>query len=289
MRSPKSPTPNQRGSKVRARANLTSYYRSANETGRPSPFRPKPSAHPARRILFGAADIILAIVLVAGLIYSLLVNSSPQIKVTDQTYHSLAEYRSQITPLLGGVQNRNKLTFNEPQVVGRIQSRFPEVQSAHVELPFFSERAVVWLNISAPELLLGNPSGSYIIDSQGTAVARPAQLPNLKNLVILTDQSGYNSQVGKQVLSSEAVSFIMYVADQAKSSGVKISSLTLPPLAQEFDLRAAGQPYFVKFYLGGDAKLQVGQYLAARSQFNRSGQGPAEYLDVRVPGKIFYK
>jgi hypothetical protein len=289
MRSSKSPTPNQRGTKLRSRTNLTSYYRSASESGRPSPFKPKPAKTAGRKILFGVADVTLAIVLVVGLVYSLLVSSSPQVKATSQIYHSPAEYREQIARFFSGIQNHNKLTFNESQIVERIQHRFPEVQSAHIELPFFSEQPVVWLDIAAPQLLLSNPSGSYVIDSQGTAVAKPSQLPQLKNLVPLSDQTGYNSQIGQQVLSSQEVAFIMDVTEQARGSGVKIDSLTLPPLAQEIDLRAAGQNYFVKFFLGGDAKLQVGQYLAARNQFSKSGQGPAEYLDVRVPGKIFYK
>jgi hypothetical protein len=63
----------------------------------------------------------------------------------------------------------------------------------------------------------------------------------------------------------------------------------LPPKAQELDLRASDQSYYVKFYLGGDAMIQTGQYLAARQKFAQTKQQPGEYLDVRVSGKIFYK
>jgi hypothetical protein len=34
---------------------------------------------------------------------------------------------------------------------------------------------------------------------------------------------------------------------------------------------------------------QAGQFLATRNQFNDTNTQPAEYLDVRVPGKVFYK
>jgi hypothetical protein len=70
---------------------------------------------------------------------------------------------------------------------------------------------------------------------------------------------------------------------------VSVSSLTLPKTAQELDLRTKDRPYYVKFYLGGDALLQAGQFLATRRQFDTSNTQPAEYLDVRVEGKIFYK
>jgi hypothetical protein len=75
---------------------------------------------------------------------------------------------------------------------------------------------------------------------------------------------------------------------QTRRAGVPIKSLTFPPLAQELDLATEDQPYFVKFYLGGDPLVQAGTFLAARHQFS-SGVKPSVYLDVRVPGKIFYK
>jgi hypothetical protein len=70
---------------------------------------------------------------------------------------------------------------------------------------------------------------------------------------------------------------------------VSIKSLTLPKSVQELDLHTSDRTYFVKFYLGGDALQQTGQFLAARHQFDITNSQPAEYLDVRVAGKIFYK
>jgi hypothetical protein len=70
---------------------------------------------------------------------------------------------------------------------------------------------------------------------------------------------------------------------------VTITSLSLPSKPSELDLRTKDRPYFVKFYMGGDALTQAGQFLAARAQFDRQNHQPADYLDVRVAGKIFYK
>jgi hypothetical protein len=63
----------------------------------------------------------------------------------------------------------------------------------------------------------------------------------------------------------------------------------LPSTAEELDIHTPDRPYYVKFYLAGDALLQTGQYLASRHQFDTTNSQPAEYLDVRIPGKIFYK
>jgi cell division septal protein FtsQ len=281
--------PSARVSKTYKRAPLTSYYRSNNEPGKASPFKKRQPKTNRRKLLFGALDIILIILLVFGLVYSLMLKAQPKISATDLSYHPLSVYTSQITPFFNSISDHNKITFNEGAVAASIQKQFPEVQTVRVELPFFSETPIVWLTISPPVFNLQSGGRSFIVDSQGIVVAKTTDLPKLKNLVNLTDQSGYPAVLGKQVLSSSSVDFINTVIKQAQHAKVPISTLSLPPLAQELDLRTSDAPYYVKFYLGGDALTQSGQFLASRQKFNQTHQAPSEYLDVRVSGKIFYK
>jgi hypothetical protein len=268
---------------------MTSYYSSAKDSAAPSPFRKRQPKTDKRAIIFNIADLILLAILLIGLVYSLLLRPAPQVKVDNSPYHSSAAYQSEIAPLFKGFKNSNKLTFDEASVVNAIQRKFPEVHNARIELPFFSEKPVVWLDISAPAFMLVNDRSSLLIDDQGTAVAKSADFPNIKNQITVQDQTGLNVSVGQQVLSSYGVALIGIVITQAKQAHVPIASLSLPPRAQELDLKTSDQPYFVKFYLGGDALSQTGQFLAARHQFAKNGQTPSQYLDVRVPGKIFYK
>ncbi|MBX4197408.1 hypothetical protein KW801_02530 [Candidatus Saccharibacteria bacterium] len=278
-----------RGQKAYNRRPLTTYYRSKNQSESASPFKKKTAPRRGRKILFGAADILLIILLLAGLVYSLLLSAQPKLIVRDKSYHSAAAYQKAIEPMFSSLANRNKLSFNENALIKQIQTQFPEVQSARVELPFFSQKPTVWLNISKPAFNLTSGSNSFVIDSAGLAVAKTQELPELKSLVSLNDQSGFPIGLGKQVLASEAVDFINKVIAQSKRAKVPISTLTLPTAAQELDLRTADAPYFVKFYLGGDALTQTGQFLAARQKLSQSGQTPSQYLDVRIAGKIFYK
>jgi hypothetical protein len=90
-------------------------------------------------------------------------------------------------------------------------------------------------------------------------------------------------------LSAIDIAFIKAILVHCAKTGIKVDSLTLPTIAQEVDLRTKDRPYFVKFYLGGDSATQIGQFLAARHNFDQTGSQPGEYLDVRVNGKIFYK
>jgi hypothetical protein len=108
-------------------------------------------------------------------------------------------------------------------------------------------------------------------------------------LTEVTDQSGFSANAGQQVMSADSVKFVNALVAQLKHANVPISEIILPPLAQELNLKISDRPYYVKFYLGGDVLQQTGQFLATRKQFSQTNTQPAEYLDVRVPGKIFYK
>ena len=277
------------GQKNYSRRPINAYYRSKEPAAAASPFKKRAQARHGRKVLFGAADIILLAAVLSGLVYSLILNPQPKLKISDSSYRTAAAYQQGIDPLFSSLKNRNKLSFDETKITAQIQAKYPEVQSVQVELPFFSQKPVVWLNISKPAFNLKNGETELIVDSAGLAVAKAQDLPKLRNLVSLNDQSGYSAALGKQVIDSQAVQFINSVIKQVKRANVPLSSLALPAAAQEMDLRTSDASYYVKFYLGGDALTQTGQFLAARQKFSKSGPPPAEYLDVRVNGKIFYK
>lgn len=284
----KSIEPKARAGRNVSRAPITAYYRSKAQPGAASPFKSKQPKKNYRKWVLGVADIVLIILLLAGLIYSLLLKPVPKVTATNLSYHPAQVYSSAVAKSFSGLKNSNKISFDEPAVIKNIQKQFPEVEAVHIELPFFSQEARVRLVVSPPAFKLASGTQSLIIDSSGLAVARSSDLPAF-NLLSLTDQSGFEAGIGKQVLSSQSVEFIRMVIAQSRRAKVPIASMTLPALAQEVDLRTADQPYYVKFYLDGDALNQTGQFLAARQQFTATHQQPSQYLDVRVSGKIFYK
>lgn len=267
------------------------YYRSGSPRTSTSPFVKKTpkTTDRARKFLIRALDILIIIIILFGLVYSLLVKASPRIILNDSTYHSIAEYRTAATKFFGAFKNHNKITLDEQGVVAALQKQFPEIANASVELPLFSQTPIVHLVIAKPSFFLTSRGTDYVINSQGVATSEAKNAPQIKNLTTLIDQSGFTTVVGKQVLSAENVGFIKSVLQQAVRAKVPIKALILPARAQELDLQTTDHGYFVKFYLGGDANLQSGQFLAARHRFDKTRQQPSQYLDVRVPGKIFYK
>ena len=277
----------ERGSRSYNRTPVTTYY-TADKAGR-SPFQNRPAKKNPSRYLFGIADLILIVVLIAALVYSLILIPEPAVIASSQAYRSSSQYASLLKSDFSGLSNKNKISFNETAVVNRIQQQFPEVSAARVELPFFSEQPKVRLLISPPAFKIKSSGKIYIVDEQGVVVTDQYGQSRFANLPIVEDQSGFRATVGKPVLSSAAAGFIGSVIKQCRRAKVPLAIMTLPPIPQEFNLRTNDEPYYVKFYLGGDPNIQSGQFLAARQKFSQAHITPAQYLDVRVAGKIFYK
>jgi cell division septal protein FtsQ len=267
------------------------FYRSAKaDSDAGSPFKNKQAPSSKLRIfILSFFNWLMVALLLILLAYSLIIKPSAKVEPSSQIFHTSDNYTAATNKILRGLKYSNKVTFNENSLIDKLQEQFPEIVSARVELPIFAQTPVVHLKVANASFVLSSNSQTYIIDSEGVAVAKASDYPNAQKLIVVDDQSGFNVGVGKQVMSAGAVNFINTLAKQSERSKVAISSLTLPRLAQELDLRTIDRPYYVKFYLGGDVYLQAGQFLSSRKQFDDSSSQPAEYLDVRIPGKIFFK
>lgn len=266
---------------------VNTYYRSESKAA-DSPFVKKPPKRPARKFVLGFLDVLVLAALLVILFYALALKPDPAIEANDFSYHSKAAYSAAASAQFSRFKNHNKVTFDESAVVKSLQTKFPEITAVQVELPFFSEQPVLRLTIAKPDFVLDSPESSLVVDSAGVAVAPVADV-NVKGLPVINDNSGYIAKAGSQALSSDSASFINTLIAQCKHAKVPIASLTLPAAPQELQLRTKDSAYYVKFYLGGNVMQETGQYLAARAHFTQTHQPPAEYLDVRVPGKIFYK
>ena len=264
------------------------YYRSSSQNASPSASK-KGKAVTIKTRLGHLIDWLVIGFVIVGLAYTLLVKPEPKVIMTSQAYHPEQTYRRAAISSLQSWRNHNKVTFDQSGLIKDLQNQFPEVERIDLELPLFSQRPLLRLNVSEPAIVLKSGSETYIVSSSGKAITNQANLSKNPKLVIVEDQSGFKSTISTQVMSAEEVNFITALQKQLAASRIPVRSLVLPAAAKELHLLTTDQPYFVKFYLGGDPAVQAGQLAAARQKFSTSGKHPSRYLDVRVEGKIFYK
>ncbi len=266
------------------------YYKASNKLSSVSPFQRKSSTAPPRRRIFKrAVNVLIALLIGFGLIYSLMIKPQPNVALNDSSYHQVSDYKAAAKSALKAWRNHNKLTLDEKGISSAMKRQFPEIDSLSLKVPIFGQVPTFKLNIAVPTFNLSSNNNLYVVGSNGVVVARAAQLSGASKLPTVIDASGFEAETGKQVLGTEAIAFITSLLAQCHRANVQVQSLSLPPAAQELDLRAVDAAYFVKFNVGGDATLQAGQYLAAKHKFDSDGDQPSQYLDVRIAGKNYYK
>jgi hypothetical protein len=211
-----------------------------------------------------------------------------QYLLRSQTEYTLAAQDA----LQSSFLNSNKITVNTAQLAKRMQRQFPELASVSVTLPIVGRQPVFYIEPTHPSLLLKSFDGDmFVIDDTGLAVIEAARVAKLSKLglVILEDQSRLPLEVGKSVLPSSDVAFITEVVGQLKAKKLSIMAMTLPAGTSELDVKLDGVPYIVKFNLRGDARAEVGAFLAVKQHLEREKKTPSSYIDVRVDNRAYYK
>lgn len=236
--------------------------------------------------------ILAVLLLVAGLAYNLGVSAQPRIQIngeldsSDSTQHQ--EYQQIVSAAFAKLPAtaRTKLTFDSDALAGQLQKNHPELGGVRISLPFFGQRPIVHLETPPRSFVYSNGRvSSVILDSSGRVLSYGGS----SDLPRVTDGSALEAEVGKQVLPSDEAAFMRLAFDELKQAGVTVESFNLPPIVGRLELRVQGAPYLVRMTMRQPPAEQIGSYLATRASLVEKGITPAEYIDVRVSGRIYYK
>lgn len=240
--------------------------------------------------------LILIIVSVVTLLSVLRLSSNPKVVIlgsSNVALHSSQTYQQAAQKILqSSLLNGNKITVNSGAVAKELQAKYPELTSVSVTLPLFSHRPIVYVEPAQPSLLLATTYGNYIVDASGRVLAQDNAQKSVSalNLPHVTDQSGIRPVVGKQAMPATTVQFIHIVQTELAAKQIATSVMVLPPASSQLNVYISGVSYYVKFNLqSGTARKQSGTYLATRANLAGQGITPAEYIDVRVEGRAYFK
>jgi hypothetical protein len=233
----------------------------------------------------------MAVLLVCA-IKVLSLSTTPKVVIVSSNTNNLAQsnvvYQQAATKILASSTfNRSKLTFSSDQLVKRLQTQFPELQSVSVALPLIGNHPIVYVAPVQPSLTLESGGSHYAMSHSGVVLAKIAAVS--AQILPLQDESGSLPVVGKRALPASTVSFAETVAYELKAANVPISGFVLPKTsAYELDVTLTGKPYVARFNLQADARQQSGALIATLSYVQGKAQ-PISYIDVRVPERAYYK
>ncbi len=242
--------------------------------------------------------LVVAVLFFVAVAFCLRLNSNAKIVVIgDEAAASKIFLRDQkayetaASTLFSGLLNRNKITVDTTKIAADMQKQFPELKAISISLPLSSPNPVVYIHPSVPELILVANGGLYLLDGNGRALITGNQVSDLDAFPapVVVDESGLPVELGRIVLPEPTVTFIKEVVNQLQAKGITTTSLVLPQGTAELHVKVDGAGYLVKYNLHGDAREEVGAYIAAKERFEATGKTPGEYVDVRVVSRVYYK
>lgn len=285
-----------RAGSERPKAQSVSYYRSASNKDNEAVKSKKDSPNRPYSIFRLSPAVLAVIVIIGSILFSLTLSSSANVTVFNDKpspYRNQSEYSKKVKQLLDDdLLNKTKFTVSSDEVERRLMEAYPELDSVLLRLPVLGRKPTLVVSIRQPALVLAtNTGGGVIVDSSGVAAADIKQLPSSEKqkLPVVIDESGVELKVGQRVLPSETINFILDAKAQIDAKNLKISKMNLPVRVNELDIYIEGLNYYVKTDASTDSRTQLGSFFATKNYLDSNNISPAEYVDVRVEEKVFYK
>lgn len=188
------------------------------------------------------------------------------------------------------IRNRSKFTVHTSAIERELRDQFPELQAVALQLHFFDRTPVIRVVPRMPELLVNSSDkdNAYYVDARGVVIAEADDRSAL-DVPVITDEVGLDLAPGSRVLPIDTIAFIENIRLQLDNANLAITEMRLPAVANELHVEVEGDNYFGKFDIAGDVRRQAGSFIAVRERVTQQGAQPNEYIDVRIPGRAYYR
>lgn len=239
---------------------------------------------------------LACLVFVCAFVYVLLLSSDPRVVIEQQpgiVQRDASVYESGVRAEWNkSFRNRTKFTTSTTQTRQEILDNYPELSDVRVQLPLVGRRATIVLVPAAPALQIQAQNGVFYVDVHGKALVDTSHVERVDSVPTVQDDTVLTVDPGKTVLPQSQVAYIVQLVTELKAADLEVQSLTLSDTsANQLDIRLTGQKYYIKTQMETDSDVRqvVGAYLATSKKLESDGIRPGEYIDVRIPDKVFYK
>jgi cell division septal protein FtsQ len=179
----------------------------------------------------------------------------------------------------------NMLTFDGGEFTRQLQEKVPALRTATVKRK--------WPNIieikgtlKQPSLAWSTGNQMYILDKDGTVITSTAGEGLTVPLVY--DGSNLPVQIGQRAASAHFIEFVNAVVPAMANNGLTVTRLDIKDTT--LDLAATtNKGYRILFDTGRGAGEEIQDLESVLKLLNAQKRTPAEYIDLRISGKAYYK
>lgn len=181
--------------------------------------------------------------------------------------------------------SRNILFVNSGQLATQLKSQNQQIATVQVDKQFPSTLKIT-IHEQAPELLWRSGTSTYVVSDDGHAYSQNSQ--NNSGLITVVDGSNVPVSLGQALVPTQFVQFVKSLKSKLNPLGVTPAQLSVGETTSEI-LVATSSGYSIRFDTTRSIDDQIADLKATLETLKKQNKKITEYIDLRIPGKVFYK
>jgi cell division septal protein FtsQ len=257
--------------------------------GRPSYGRPVPPRSRARRrpsFHLGLIPKRILILLASTLIITLILGQVFKVSsIVVKPATSPASTTEEVRKIMSAHWSmRNTLTFNASTFTQDLMAVDASIKSVVVkrQLP---GGLIITVALKQPSLGWMTGSDGHLLDADGTAIG---PLPVGSKLPLVIDDSNLPVTTGQAVVSPRFVSFVTASAIQIPNTGLGITKYEIKDTTLDLYL-STNRGYQLILDTSRPVGDEVTDLKAVLANLKLTNKTPAQYIDLRISGRAYYK
>jgi cell division septal protein FtsQ len=257
----------------------------ASPTYRTNYIKPRRQLHV--RQLVRPAGYVLGLVLVLYVVFWSGWFDIRSIKIVGAKTIPPADLQNQTNTIMSAsLLGKNTLFLSTGKIEEQLKAKNNQLGSVAVTRDFFNG-LVITITEQTPSIAWRSGSSVFVLSSDGRAFAENKD-SNVA-LPIVNDNAKIPVQIGQKVVPGEFVTFVQKVVSGLPGQGIEIASMSVPAESiGELYVQTKGK-YYIKFDTGRGAEEQLSDLKSMLAGLAVQKKLPNEYIDLRIPDRIFYK
>ena len=145
----------------------------------------------------------------------------------------------------------------------------------------------IMIDERTPSLLWRSGEATYLLDLDGTVMS-PIN-PSSSKLPTVTDSTNLPVKAGQRVVSTRFVSFCVGLVEHlSQTTGISVTGLAVADTTTEITA-STNKGYVVKFDTTRSVEDSLAELQRVLVQLATLKKSPAEYIDLRIENKAYYK
>lgn len=178
----------------------------------------------------------------------------------------------------------NQLTFDAASYVDRLKEEDPALKDVAVKRKGLHE-LVVTATLKQPSLGWNTGNQVYVLDRDGTVIGT---VTGTTAFPVVVDGSNVPVQSGQRVVSAHFVEFVQQMVPALAAAGIGVTRLDIKDTTLDLSAQT-NKGYKLLFDTARGADEEVADLAAVQRLLVTQKKTPAEYIDLRIAGKAYYK